>query len=237
MGFFSAITSGIKGLVGGATKWIGDNIGFGSLVSGAGSFLGQKSANDANTALSLKQMEFQERMSNTAYRRSMADMQAAGLNPILAYKQGGATTPSGSMPHIADPVTPAVNTALVARQKAAEFKNLTSTNKVIKENAREAFHSANIKQYEQEFQNLLKELVWPEQVTAAKQQAVNERLKAERDRIILQYEIDHPNLLKTERVLRPNVNVGNSAAQIFNAVRPKPPTTNIFPKLLLRGAR
>jgi hypothetical protein len=71
-----------------------------SIASAVGSaFLNRqatKRANKQSRIATAKQMAFQKEMSNTSYQRGMEDMRLAGLNPILAGKMGGATTPTGA---------------------------------------------------------------------------------------------------------------------------------------------
>lgn len=80
-------------------------IGIGAAtLAGAGiSAGGGLIASAANLIGAERQMNFQERMSNTAYQRMVMDMKKAGINPMLAFTKGPAAAPSGAAANVDNP--------------------------------------------------------------------------------------------------------------------------------------
>lgn len=104
------------------------------LITGGATLLGGLVRNNAAKAASARQMAFQEDMSNTSYQRGMEDMKKAGLNPILAGKFGGATTPSGSTYQPENIANNAVNQYLATKQNVANIeKTEAETAKILAE--------------------------------------------------------------------------------------------------------
>ena len=154
----------------------------GALIGGAASLIGGKIANkgradqanisgEFNQASAREQMDFQERMSNTAHVRQMNDLKKAGLNPLLSAKYGGASSPGGAsasrpMADQKDIISPAISSALAIQQNEANIdltkaqaehtRQKTVTEEIIQGNqmTENTKLQSQIKNLGQEFKNL-----------------------------------------------------------------------------------
>lgn len=102
----------------------------GSGILGA---VGQSNQNRANSAQALRQMEFQERMSNTAHQREVTDLEKAGLNPILSAGGSGASSPGGAQATMGNVEGAGIGAAVQSAQAYAGVKNMQMQNKLIGE--------------------------------------------------------------------------------------------------------
>lgn len=103
------------------------------LASGLFGYFGSREANQANAELGDKQMAFQERMSSTAHQREVADLRAAGLNPILSAGGGGASAPAGALPVMQNELEAASSSAKGMSEATLALKEAWERIKLTKE--------------------------------------------------------------------------------------------------------
>lgn len=109
-------------------------------ISAAGAFFGQERQSyiDRREAEKNRQFQageaalnrsFQERMRNTEWQAALADMEAAGVNPALAYARGGASSPGGAMASgsLAAPARDSVGSAMAAIRMRKDLELMTES--------------------------------------------------------------------------------------------------------------
>jgi hypothetical protein len=146
-----------------------------SAIGAVGSYLGASEANKASAAQARSQMDFQERMSSTAHQREVKDLIAAGLNPMLSAKLGGASSPAGAMAPVQNVLGQATASAaqnyqletqarlIRAQEKATlEQADYTNTQKIV-----ELSKMAGYKQYGPQVEALIKQSLANAEYSAA----------------------------------------------------------------------
>jgi hypothetical protein len=99
--------------------------GLGTGIAGLFGYKGAKDQNIASAQQAQRQMDFQREMSNTAVQRRMADLQKAGINPILAGTKE-ASSPAGAMAPMVNKAQAAISSSLNSAETGARILSIVA---------------------------------------------------------------------------------------------------------------
>lgn len=193
---------------------LGTGLGMaGDIYSAYTTSQGEREANEASLTSAREQMDFQERMSNTAHQREVADLRAAGLNPVLS-ANSGASTPVGtsvdvqnSAPNLSGIASRGVQTALQGMQMKKDFESA---------DAQIAYTKAN---------KLLTDRNAEIAIQTARQKAADADISAA-ERVSAQQEADfmqkHPHYMEVKKAMElvsPMIGSAGSLSQIYRNIK------------------
>lgn len=96
------------------------------IISGGVGAIGGYLQNEGMSSNADKQMHFQRGMSDTAHQREVADLRAAGLNPLLSALGSGAPSAPGAMANVSnmgEGLSKGIDTAIAIRAQNKELES------------------------------------------------------------------------------------------------------------------
>lgn len=169
------------------------------LAAGGGNILGSVVQGLFARHSAKNQMDWQERMSNTAHQREVADLRAAGLNPILS-AGGGASSPPGAgydVPNIGAGVEAGISTAMQS--------------KLLKETTRKEKFQADLNSTEDINKREMFKLI-EEQIKTEQSNARNAAAVADITRVRADWVKEHPDQANIMETYGPLIQTGISTA-------------------------
>lgn len=110
-------------------------------------------------------------MAETAYQRTMKDMRLAGLNPILAYRQGATQAGQGAMAQTFNPDLSGIGSAMEGMQRSRktgkEVSKVSDEKRLIQEQTNQAVSAQQVNNAEKQKKNTETELL-REQIPGAR---------------------------------------------------------------------
>lgn len=152
MAFLDAVKSLGTAVSGALGSW---GLNPGSLIQAGASLLGGIQRNTSQQDQARAANEFSAQQFATRYQTTVKDMEAAGLNPMLAYSQGASGQPSGQQAVMTDYLSPAVSAYQNSNQQLLQEAQAEQARSSASLNARqERLVNATVEKTVQEIKNL-----------------------------------------------------------------------------------